>query len=300
MGIRAKRLLIKPGTGTPLTAADFVGKRIAIDTTLYMTKLFKCSDRWLLDFECMLRNFVQLNVSLVCVFDGRTSPDEKRECSERRRLRNDEGLKKIERSLHEWSSAKRRIMMESYSRRFRHPTREDKHHIYALVQKYNFELCFADSEGEALCCGLLNIGEVDYVLTEDSDIIVYNPKHFLHYFRIWQFIKCDYSTNVCEQFFTKSILDRHHMTIEDLWKLVALTGCDYTTPLIDFGGNNNTNRIYDIKHLIAVAIANNIDMENNLSTVKRMFVPTHKKWCFEPGGMIKKKNVITPGPPVED
>jgi 5'-3' exonuclease len=262
MGIRVKRLLIR--RGRPIHLPNLAGKRIALDTTLYMTKLFKCSDTWLIDFECMLRNFKELHIHLCCVFDGRRPPDEKRLCADHRRTRNDEGLKRMEQN---WPQHPFR------SRRFRLPSREEKRLVYALVLKYGFELCFADSEGEALCCGLLEQGMVDYVLTEDSDVIAYAPEHFLHYFRIWHFIRRDYRLGGCEYFHTASILRERRMSAQDLLRVIAITGCDYTTPLFEW------NRWLNDEHVLRYVLrtAQKYDYAANLAIVERMFKPSYIK-----------------------
>ena len=149
--------------------------------------------------------------------------------------------------------------------------------VYALVIKYGFDLWFAESEGEALCCGLLERGVVDYVLTEDSDVIAYAPEHFLHYFRIWHFIRRDYRLGACEYFHTATILGERGMTVPDLLRVIAITGCDYTAALFEW--NRWLNDEHVLRHVLKNA--HKYDYAANLTVVERMFKPSYVRHELE-------------------
>jgi 5'-3' exonuclease len=79
------------------------------------------------------------------------------------------------------------------------------------------EVYIADGEAENLCCYYLKENRADYVLSEDSDVVLYGATKFLMKFDGTQ----------ARLYALEEVLDYHKLTFQELFCLCLLLGTDY-------------------------------------------------------------------------
>lgn len=198
---------------------DYENKVFAVDTSIYMCK-YKSSmgNRWLQGFWLMIALFKKYNIKLIFVFDAKPPPEKEVE-RHFRTLQKEKIKKKVHSVTTEYYTSKKENYkfknVEEYldwiEKKFPNLFSHLKKHenditnemdIYFLIQKLEnsiirinsddfvllkdfltiLQVPFlnAHSEAEGTCAFLNEMKNVDGVLTEDTDVLVYGCKIMLH------------------------------------------------------------------------------------------------------------------------
>lgn len=210
--------------GNDAQIEEFRGKSIAIDMMTYVIRMFKSSNKnntsWMTELLNFLRMFKKHGIKVVCVFDGYNKPSEKVEIIKERRKRIN-GLAQQKKELEESESKnEKRIAELNYMCSFpSHVQIEDSKVIIAGVLK--IPVLIADGDGEVLCCALQKKREVDYILSEDSDILLCGAINFM----------CYRGGESFRYFNTSSIFKFLRINYEIFFYICLMIGSDYNVGL---------------------------------------------------------------------
>ena len=101
-------------------------------------------------------------------------------------------------------------------------TDEDREQAYKIVKALGLAAFKADGEAEGLCAYLAIHGEVDAVLTEDTDVLAYGTPFMLVFKKDKKF-----SDEKLYGIYLDSVLQDMYMTLEEFRDLCILLRCDY-------------------------------------------------------------------------
>lgn len=264
MGIKnLHRVLEKYAAGcyTKRDLSELAFKKVAIDVSLYLYK-FKAiyGPKWI---ECFISMVVALrgnDVHCIFIYDGKAPTEKIEEQFRRRETRAKMGDKiaalENEIRLYEETGVVGEMMEEITKKegtislfRKKVPTvnigvvkaklesmksmmisilPEDITLTQALFDVLNIPYMTAPAEAECYASLLCVDGKVDFVLSEDTDVLAYGTPRFL--------TKFDARTNTVMEIHYDTILEETGMTRETFTDLCIMCGCDYNSnlPLIGF------------------------------------------------------------------
>jgi 5'-3' exonuclease len=250
MGIKYNYEILSP-CGHNVDISELSHSKIAIDMMTYIVRLYKiCKFRneWYKKVIEFINNLIKQKITCVCVFDGYNKPPEKRKKNKYHKDlykntlfelnmfengKTDVLIKKYNKSLSEIHS----IIIEKIRQlqlNILFPQEEEIRNLIILLETLvDCEVYIADGEAENLCCYFLKTGKVDYVLSEDSDVLLYGANKFLMKF----------NGKTCKIFNLDEILSFHKLTFEELFCLCLLLGTDYDSGLEGFGYKKGYNLI---------------------------------------------------------
>jgi len=185
MGIKSLTKTIKTVSPESITHENLYklsGKRVAVDASLIIYqqlfntpngKLFKNSKGMVTNHITgvfyKIMNYISLNIELIFVFDGKP-PDNKSACIQERKEKSLKAKELSEKATTEEEKQK-------YSKASIRITKEMIDNVKQLLSLLGISYIQPDGEGEAYASELCRIGYVDYVLTEDMDVMAYGcPK----------------------------------------------------------------------------------------------------------------------------
>lgn len=255
MGIKNLMQLIKEydGVQTTLDAMLLEDKTIGIDTSIYIykylpgylndfysvledstilnneerTKIEKNNDsticRGLSNKIVELFNYIRSkrNIEFVFLLDGENKPDLKMEyaCNERK-ISKDRMREKMQTKVAEGDAdSVRKTLTYTYKLPsiFNGIFRE-------TVEENGYKCITADGEAETYACTLIKKGDIDYILTTDTDCLA---------------MQCDIITRICADFFTivkyDQLLKETGLTAEQFLDFCILCGCDYNQKIPGIG-----------------------------------------------------------------
>jgi flap endonuclease-1 len=261
---------------------DFHGKTIAIDILTYLYKYIRSvgEEEWINYVLLLFYKLRKYNINIICIFDGKNYPIEKRNEHEKRSA----NIKKIEEKHKKIIDLKNDFLknndssLELYIEKINNIiTKRNKSYILdsklitkdkllkiiyeietklkkqclkvtqihfdilkELIVKLNIQYIIADGEAEKLCSYLCINGIVDAVLSEDSDVLVYGTPIFI--FRI----------NLKKESITVINIDRLlndiSMNLLEFQDFCILCGCDYNSRIkIKSKNNKRDNGIGPVK-----------------------------------------------------
>ncbi len=258
MGIKdLHKVLQREQCTTPVCDLSlFNGARFAIDISIYLNKYLRSSgeEKWLNSFIFFLCILKKNNIKAVCVFDGKGFPPEKTdERNRRRKIRQQsrdkmyeaiEFLKILDQTPDQLSNEQmQRIRtllgklcertdfanMRSVYQQLREKIQTWNKQTAEIKPEYieqckeiinNFGLASYQASGEAetLCCYLNKKGFVDFVLTEDTDILSYGAV---------MLCKWDSNAQQVRLIQHQTILQELGFSEKQFRDLCILLGCDY-------------------------------------------------------------------------
>jgi flap endonuclease-1 len=239
MGIKSLTQIVKknsPDSITHINLYKLHGKKVAVDASLIIYQqlfntrdgtFFKNSEGKITNhitgvfFKIM--NYISLNIELIFIFDGKP-PDNKSDCIKERKKKAEEAIKLSE--LTENKEEKQKL--EKYSTRL---TREMIDDIKYILNLLGISYIEADGEGEAYASELCRVGQVDYVLTEDMDSLVYGcPKLIRNC--VDRSIK---RKDIISIFDYDTLINGLQLTEDKFIDFCILCGCDYCSSIPKLG-----------------------------------------------------------------
>ena len=233
--------------------SNYAYKRVAIDTSLYMYKFKACyANGWLTSFINLVAMLRKYNIHCIFIYDN-GCPDEKIKEREKRssdRQRLQEKVNMIQSDLDDFyntgevSTLLNTISSKDTPDKVRRLLSGEKFDVKAVerhlkkvqsqiihVSERDFDLtrelfdilsipyANAHLEAEKTCAQLCVEGKVDFVLSEDTDVLAYNTPRFL--------TKLNMSGDTCMDININTLLETIEMTYEQFRDLCIMCGTDY-------------------------------------------------------------------------
>ncbi|KAH9410603.1 XPGI domain-containing protein [Ordospora pajunii] len=172
-------------------------------------------------FEAKIRHLEKQGITPVVVLDG-DSLLSKEETNMRRKVKKEHSRKEAEIWLMKNNPTKAKACM----RQCISVTKEIVLDITSMLERINVEYIISPYESDAQLCYLQKIGYVDYIMTEDSDLIAYGSENVLYKFDgafVYEF------NRVC----LEQAKDRQFK--ENILDIAILSGCDYLSSVQGVG-----------------------------------------------------------------
>jgi len=271
MGIKSLTQTVKKFSPDAITHENLYklsGKKVAVDASLIIYQQLLSNPKGffynnegkitnhLTGLFYKIMNFITLDIELLFVFDGKP-PDNKQACIQGRKNKSFEAKEKID----ETTSKEDKYKLEKASTRV---TKEMITDVKKLLHLMGVKYIHPEvGEGEAYASELCRMGEVDYVLTEDMDSLVYGCPKLIR--------NCvDKSINrkgVISIFHYDKIINELNLNHDMFINFCILCGCDYCEPIPKIG-NITALKLFQ-KHGTIEEIIKNTNYqfpENYLST----------------------------------
>ncbi len=259
--------------------SHYAYKTVAIDTSLYMYKFKACyANGWLTSFINLVSMLRKYNIHCIFIYDN-GCPKEKIQEREKRsadRDRLQEKVDMIQSHLDDYyntghisellktisnkdtpDKVKRLLTgerfdikaVEKHLRKVQsqiiHVTKRDFDLTRELFDILNIPYADAIEEAEKTCAQLCVEGKVDFVLSEDTDVLVYRTPLFL--------TKLDMSADTCMEIDINTLLETIEMTYEQFRDLCIMCGTDYNTNIPRVGAETAYNALIEYKSIEGIA-----------------------------------------------
>ena len=153
----------------------------AVDAYNYMHK-FLCNrdpNQFILSIADQLYHLLKFGIIPVFIFDGKVHPDKKSELERRSKIRDQTRakLEQMEAAFELATAAEQKKMipiMITYRNQLVHVKEEHIIMVKKLLRLFRLPFLEAPNDAEALACYLNSVKKVDFVITEDSDCLVFN------------------------------------------------------------------------------------------------------------------------------
>lgn len=231
------------GCGKEISLNQLAGRSVAIDMMTYVVRYYKMfsGNKWYVKVIEFVRKIQEHNIRCLCVFDGHNKPPEKKICVQKRREVADkyhQELKRAEQDIETLKALNSETSQKDYDTlcckmktarmNCSYPTNAELFYAIILLEELlGCETYIADGEAESLCCWLAKNNMADYVLSEDSDVLLYNIDSFI--------TKYSHDTGKAKIFTTEEVLLRHNITFDELFHLCLMMGTDYNSGLSGCG-----------------------------------------------------------------
>jgi len=197
-------------------------KKIAIDTTLFIYKYKYSFDNFLIGFLIQIIKFIENDIKIVYIFDGKP-PVEKTNVLISRKNKMNKIKEKIEKykklltlSNNSYEYEKILEKYKKFKKKLITITNSDIKKIIKLLTIFRIPYIFSSSEADILCGKLAQLNKIDYVLSNDTDLLLYGCK---------KLIKFENKKVYCYDL--NKILERIDLTHDQFIKMCILFGCDF-------------------------------------------------------------------------
>lgn len=288
--------------------SEYSYKKIAIDISLYLYKYKAISgNRWVESFINLVNSLRKWDVHCIFIYDGQAPPEKLEEQKRRRDSRENQmkRIKELEKQIEDFekngiigslieelcekkvSSLFRQQVIKNYDISIAKYKLESMKNMLISITPEDIKLTKdlfdvlkipyhqAPSEAENFCSNLCVNGKVDYVLSEDTDVLAYKTPFFL--------TKIDTVNDTVVEISYEKILQETEMTPETFTDLCIMCECDYNSNIYLIGPEKSYNLLKAYKNIESVL--------DHLKTLKNkdksqrytdeMFVPLKYQRCRE-------------------
>jgi 5'-3' exonuclease len=248
-----------------INLSEYAFKKVAIDVSLYMHKFKAISgENWLISFVNLVACLRKNEVHCVFIFDGQAPPEKKKEQDKRKntKLAMVQQINDIESAIAEYTATgvandlliqfNLKCQMDQPKRLINQISSTPEINIKLIKEKLNskknqiisinsndyeitrdlFDILqvpyfIASNEAEKMCSKLCIDGEVDAVLSEDTDTLAYGVPVFLS--------KIDINNSTCVRVDFQSLLEKLEMTQQQFLDFCILCGTDYNSNIQGVG-----------------------------------------------------------------
>jgi 5'-3' exonuclease len=292
----------------PKHLSEYSYRKVAIDISLYLYKYKAIAgSRWLESFINLVNSLRKHDIHCVFVYDGQ-APIEKLEEQKRRRDSRENQSKKIvelERQINDFEkhgiigslieelcenkvkSLFRQQVIKNYNINLAKVKLETMKSMLISISPQDVQLTKdlfdvmkipyiqAPQEAENFCSHLCVYGKVDFVLSEDTDVIAYGSPIFL--------TKIDTLNDTVVEISYDKILEGTSMTRETFTDLCIMCECDYNSNIYLIGPEKSYNLLKAYENIESV-LSHLKTLKNKDGTSKYtddMFLPLKYKRCRE-------------------
>ena len=235
MGIRNLNRFIQqrcPETPTRIHLRDLTGKRIAVDTSIYMYR-YSGEGALLENMYLMASVFRHYDIHAVFIFDG-PPPPQKTDLIELRRKKKDIAKKQYD-ALATIMKEKKRAgyasvetteiddiedSMRELKKQFVRLRDCDIANVKELLVSFGFATIDAEGEADVLCAKLSLKKRVDACLSDDTDMFVYGCPVVLRHISLLNHSVVSYDT--------REILKKLSLTQQEFKMMCVVCGTDYS------------------------------------------------------------------------
>ena len=206
-------------------------KKFAIDTSIYLYR-FLSENALIENMYLLISIFKNYNITPIFIFDGKP-PLKKLELLKKRKIEKSDAETRYNELLKlENINKETKAEMELLYRKIVKIKEIHVKNIKKLMDDYG--VLYFDSKGEAdeLCAYFAISGRVDYCLSDDTDMFLYNCPKVLRNISLINHCVLEYNTS--------NILKELNMSIEDFRNVLVLSGTDY-----------NVNHFIDLKTVMS-------------------------------------------------
>ena len=237
MGIRGLNRFIQqkcPNAATRIHLRELSGKRIAVDTSIYMYR-YSGEGALLENMYLMASVFRHYNIHAVFIFDG-PPPPQKTDLIELRRKKKDQAKNQYD-SLAEIIKEKRHMSsasvetteiddmedtMRELKKQFVRLRDCDIVNVKELLVSFGFAIIDAEGEADVLCAKLSLKKRVDACLSDDTDMFVYGCPVVLRHISLLNHSVISHDTS--------EILKTLSLTQQEFKMMCVVCGTDYSQP----------------------------------------------------------------------
>lgn len=235
MGIRNLNRFIQqrcPDTSTRIHLRDLSGKRIAVDTSIYMYR-YSGEGALLENMYLMASVFRHYNIHAVFIFDG-PPPPQKTEIIELRRKKKDLAKKQydalvsiLKEKKHATTASVETTEIDDIEDTMRELKKQfirlrdcDIANVKELLVSFGFATIDAEGEADVLCAKLSLKKRVDACLSDDTDMFVYGCPVVLRHISLLNHSVVSYDT--------REILKKLSLTQQEFKMMCVVCGTDYS------------------------------------------------------------------------
>jgi flap endonuclease-1 len=289
MGIKGIKKLINkhaPGSIVPFSVESLKGRKIAIDSSilLYKFRYLNESDNFhIIGFQKVLNDLESWKCDGTFVFDGTPPQAKQKVLSDRSELRKKqkERLSEISKELEKYDvqrvcefidsddESQEESQENTRIKKLLSEEKKIKKNLLIVTKQHSLEVMeflkgkeikFIHAEGEAEkeCSRLQKTGEVDYILTEDTDSLAFGGSNVIFT------VKKDYF--LCD---LNLVLQGLEINYDSFVDLCILCGCDYTGTIPKIGPVTALKLIK--KHLLIENMPINIPSSFEYELSRKLF-----------------------------
>lgn len=248
MGIKGLLPFLKKkfsGVFENVSFAEFSGKSIAVDTSLYMYKFkAKYGDRWQHSLKHFIETFQRYHIKLVFVYEGQSPPEKRIEKLKRREKRNkiENRIRELENAIALYHQGKIVTLpittplhedinfyiqkLEKLKSQIVSVRSTDFDEARFICNQMNIVYYNAEMEAETKCIELHRKGIVDAVLSEDSDVLAYGCGIAL--------LHANMSGHTFSMIKFSKLLDSLQLTSNEFIDFCILCGTDYNRSIAPY------------------------------------------------------------------
>ena len=217
--------------------SHFYSKKIAIDISIYMYR-YKSENQLIekIYLLCCIMDYYK--ITPIFVFDGKP-PEEKKDTIINRKVERNTAKGTLNTIIN--TLEKNNIDLDTYEKKYKKKienlrrksiklSQNEFNKTKQLIEAFGMTYIVADSEAETLCAELLMKKQVDYCLSEDTDMFAYLSPYILRYISL--------SNHKMLLYDLKKILINLNLTKKEFLNICILSGNDY------YNGNKNIYYYY--------------------------------------------------------
>ena len=309
MGIKNLTSFLKtncPQAIKEITLKELYGKKVAIDISIFLYKFKYKSNNLIPKFVEQINKLRIHNIIPIYIFDGVPSIEKKDVILDRKEKLNfkEKQVEELKLSLQNETDLNKiyeiKTNITKITRKILKVTKEDIIAVKLLFDNLNIKHLRAQGEADFLCSKLCKEGIVDFVITEDMDLLTSGSKLLLRDFSI--------TSNRAILFNLNEILKHLNISYEKWVELCIMLGCDYLKRINGVGPAKSLKYIKtfnNISEILEEIKKKNTDIEENyiekFNNAKKRFMDynidyldcdLNKLVCIEPLFINQKENII--------
>ena len=289
MGIKNLTSFLKehcPTSIRQINLKDLNGKKTAIDASIFLYRFKYKANRLIPKFLEQINRVRINNITPIYIFDG-VPGEEKKEVivSRQNKLKEKKVLmdtlkKEIDETEDVEQKNKLKQTLYKLDTKTIHVTKEDVKQVKYLFDLLNIKYIQARGEADLLCSKMCSTGKVDFVITEDMDILTSGSKLLLRDFNIYN--------NKATLFDLGEILNKLEISYEKFVELCIMLGCDYLKRPNGMGPKKSfklINECENVEDIVSKMEEKNIVLEDDyiekFKKSKQIFMTYNMDYCSD-------------------
>jgi flap endonuclease-1 len=243
------------------------GQKVAIDTSIFLYRFKYKGNKLISKFFEQINRLRLNNITPIYIFDG-VPPEEKKSVIISRKLKLEDKWNKIDilnKEL-ETSTDSEKIKainndITNLQNKLIYVSKDDVYQVKYLFDLLNIKYIVAEGEADLLCSKLCSNGIVDFVISEDMDLLTSGTKILVRDFNIYN--------NKITIYNLQTILEKLELTYEKWVELCIMFGCDYLKRINGIGPKKSYKFIKKndtIEQIIEYFKTSNINVDANYIT----------------------------------
>lgn len=226
MGVKKLNSYLKKKCGSSsifnIDITQLKGKTIVVDSSIYIYKFLE-KEKLLENIFMMVSSFLQSNVKLIFIFDGK--PDERKSALIEKRIEKKRKALKIYddliNSTDDSNNENNEKMIEKFRKRSLRVNFKQIQNIKDALSSMGIEYYESAEESDQLCAYFVNTNKAWACLSDDMDMIVYGCKRII---RNWKF-----GQKSGDLYLYDNIIQELGVSHNDAMNVLLLLGTDYGT-----------------------------------------------------------------------